>query len=82
MRLQLQLLQQLRQPAPAVGGSKATGVPASRRPRSEVSSAESLARLRLRSWPPCSSTNATWERLRWTSMPTYTLMRASFPELV
>jgi len=25
---------------------------------------------------------ATWERLRCTSMPTYTVIRASFPELV
>jgi hypothetical protein len=29
-----------------------------------------------------SSTTVIWERLRCTSMPTYTLIRASFPELV
>ena len=44
--------------------------------------AGSLGRLRLRWGTPASSTTATWERLRCTSMPTYTVIRASFPELV
>src|SRR4029450_8484076 len=37
--------------------------------------------LRLRCWTPAASIMATWERLRCTSIPTYTPMSASFPEL-
>jgi hypothetical protein len=36
----------------------------------------------LRCSSPAASKTAIWERLRCTSMPTYTFIRASFPELV
>jgi hypothetical protein len=81
LRLQLQLLEQLDQPAQPEAASKATGVPGGSVPRIGSSLAGSLARLRLRCCSPAASTMAIWERLRCTSMPTYTLMRASFPEL-
>jgi hypothetical protein len=68
------------QPQPSAA-SKATGVPGGNAPRIGASWAGSLARVRLRCWVPAASPMATWERLRCTSMPTYTPIRASFPEL-
>src|SRR6266545_4756192 len=44
-----------------------------------VSSAGSLGALRLRWTVPAWSTMATWERLRWTSMPTYTPIAGLLP---
>jgi hypothetical protein len=81
MGLQLQLLQQLHQPPHPSAAANATGVPGGNTPRIGTSLAGSLARLRLRCWSPASSTMATCERLRCTSMPTYPVIRASLPEL-
>jgi hypothetical protein len=82
MRFQLKLLQQLHQPAPAVGGLKGHGVPEASAPRIGTSLAGSLGTLRLRWGTPASSTTATWERLRCMSIPTYTPIRASFPSSI
>jgi hypothetical protein len=82
VRLQLQFLEQIDQPPPAVGGLEGDRGAWRERPRTGTSLAGSLARLRLCCWLPASSTMATWERLRCTSIPTYTPIRASFPELV
>src|SRR5215211_8049864 len=59
----------------------AGGVPGGKLPRIGTSLAGSLGTLRLRWGTPAASTTATWERLRYTSIPTYILIRASFPEL-
>jgi hypothetical protein len=70
MRFQLELLEQVDQPAPAVGGLEGDRVPGASAPRIGTSLAGSLGRLRLRCWAPVSSTTAIWERLRSTSIPT------------
>jgi hypothetical protein len=66
---------------PAVGGLE--GDPGARleAPRIATSLVGSLGTLRLRWGTPASSTMATWERLRCTSMPTHTPIGASVPEL-
>jgi hypothetical protein len=79
VRLKLEVVEQVDQPAPAVGGSNATGVPAGKAPRMVLSSAGSLGRLRLRWTPPAWSRMATCERLRCTSIPTYILIEGLLP---
>jgi hypothetical protein len=79
VRLQAKLAEQLRQPAPTVGGLEGDWGAGFELAETDTSSAESLGRLRLSSWVPSWLSTATCERLRWTSMPTYILILGLLP---
>jgi hypothetical protein len=72
MRLQLEVVEQVDQPAPAVGGFERDRGAGWQWAKEHLELGGSLGRLRLRWMMPAWSPMATWERLRWTSTPTYT----------
>jgi hypothetical protein len=81
VRLQLQLLQQVDQPAPAVGGLERHRGAWRQLTQDRHSLGRIIGEVAVALLGAAASTMATWERLRCTSMPTYTCIRASFPEL-
>src|SRR6266568_5186438 len=62
--------------------SYAAGVPAGRPPITDRIGLAPFGTLRLASTSPPSLITATWERLRWTSIPTWTDIEGLLPELV
>jgi hypothetical protein len=81
VRLQLQLLEQVDQPPPAVGGLKGDRGARRQGAKDRDQLGRVVGQVAVALGTPAASTMATWERLRCTSMPTYILIRASFPEL-
>ena len=79
MRFQLQLLQQLDQPPPAVGSLERDRGAWWQRTKDRHQLGRVVGQVAVALGTPAASTTAIWERLGWTSIPTYTLMWASFP---
>ena len=82
VRLQLQFLEQIDQPPPAVGGLEGDRGAWRERPKDWDQLGRVVGQVAVALGMPAASTMATWERLRCPSIPTSILIRASFPELV
>jgi hypothetical protein len=70
VRLEAVAFEQLQQPPQPNAASNAVGVPAGRPPITDKTGFTPFGTLRLASTSPPSLITATWERLRWTSIPT------------
>jgi hypothetical protein len=82
VRFPLELLQQLDQPAPAVGRLERHRGARRQDAKESHQLGRVVGQVAVALGTPAASTMATWERLRCTSIPTYPPMWASFPSSI